>query len=54
MDKTPKSEPDVQVAPTKEEVLAELGAILAAHGNLESNIPLTHEYWIKLNLYRGM
>ena len=54
MDKTPKSEPDLHVAPTKAEALAELGVILAAHGNLESNIPLGHEYWVKLNLYRGM
>ena len=38
----------------KEEVLEKIQAILAEYGGLESNIPLTSDYWNLLNTYRGL
>ena len=38
----------------KSEVLRQITNILARHDGLESNIPITHEYWELTNKYRTM
>lgn len=38
----------------KEETLEKIQTILAEYGGLESQIPLTSEYWNLLNVYRGL
>jgi hypothetical protein len=37
----------------KKEALEKIQAILKEFGGAESNIPITHEYWVLLNRYRG-
>jgi hypothetical protein len=38
----------------KEQLLSRIQLILADHGNIESNIGITHEYWALVNRYRAL
>jgi hypothetical protein len=41
-------------AQEKADVLAQIGVYLADYDNLESNIPINHEYWELLTRYRAL
>jgi hypothetical protein len=54
---SPEGRRDVKVEKTEEEiekekVLEEIQAILRQYNNIESDIPLTSNYWGLLNIYR--
>ncbi len=46
--------PEKVVENSKTECLRQITNILSEHGGLESNIPVTHQYWSLTNQYRNM
>ena len=53
----PKVTPKAEVKSAEDQkaaALTKLGEILAEYDNQESTIPLTHEYWTLLNVYRAL
>lgn len=43
----------VELSERKKFLLQTIADILAKHDNMESNIPINHEYWRLLHEYRG-
>jgi hypothetical protein len=49
----PKPDQDLPRERERKEDLEKIQKILAEFGGAESNIPITHEYWVLLNRYRA-
>jgi hypothetical protein len=52
-DKKRRQEEEEAEEKEKKEALEKIQKILGDFGGAESNIPITHEYWVLLNQYRA-